>query len=97
MESTPDRPPDSSTIGELREKGSSSAGSKHWTYNHLNELRRPQERDHLRRPSSESDRVEKIPQFKAMDNNSFLCKIDRILRSNLGPKDKIIEYRAIVN
>lgn len=97
MESNPDRPPDSSTIGELREKGSSSAGSKHWTYNHLNELRRPQERDHLRRPSSESDRVGKIPQFEAMDNNSFLCKIDRILRSNLGPKDKIIEYRAIAN
>lgn len=39
----------------------------------------------------------KIPQFKAMDNNSFLCKIDKILRSNLGPEDKIIEYRAIVN
>ena len=96
MGSTPDRPPDSSTIGELREKGSSLAAPTHWTYS-LNELRRPQERDRLRRPSSESDRVEKIPQFKAMGNNSFLCKIDRILRSNLGPEDKIIEYRAIVN
>lgn len=32
-----------------------------------------------------------------MDNNSFLCKIDKILRSNLDPEDKIIEYRAIVN
>lgn len=41
--------------------------------------------------------MKKIPQFKAMDNNSFLCKIDKNLRSNLGPEDKIIEYRAIVN
>lgn len=97
MGSTPDRPPDSSTIGEIGEKGSSLAAPKHWPYSHLNEFRRPQERDGLRRPSTESDRVEKIAQFKAMDNNSFLCKIDRILRSNLGPEDKIIEYRAIVN
>lgn len=46
----PRQTPDSSTRGELREKGNSSAAPKHWTYSHLNELRRPQERDRLRRP-----------------------------------------------
>lgn len=43
--------PHSPTKGEPREKSSSWTDPSHWIYSHFDELRIPQERNGLRRPS----------------------------------------------